>query len=108
MEKVDTTTLTEIIDQCFDLSMDERFTDVQQKKFLAEGKRLRGLLLNLLTAQFDKGTQTLIDANNQLDAVNTALSDSVAVLANAADTLNQVATLVGNIDKLLNVATNFI
>ena len=108
MEKVDTTTLTDIIDQCFDLSMDARFSDGQQKMFLAEGKRLRGLLMNLLSAQFDDGTPTVIAANNQLDLVNTSLSDSAAVLANAADRLNQVATLVANLDKLLNVATSFI
>jgi len=108
MEKVDTTTLTDIVSQCFDLSMDGRFSDDQQRMFLAEGKRLRGLLLNLLSAQFDEGTPTVIAANNQLQAVNTSLSNAAAVLANAADTLNEVATLVGNLDKLLNLATNFI
>ena len=108
MEKVDTTTLTDIVNQCFDLSMDGRFSDNQQRMFLAEGKRLRGLLLNLLSAQFEEGTPTVIAANHQLNAVDTSLSDAVAVLANAADTLNEVASLVGNLDKLLNVATNFI
>jgi len=108
MLKVDTSSLTGVINQCFDYSMDGRFDDNQQSAFLAEGKRLRGLLLNLLSAQFDDGTQAVLDANNQLAAVNTSLLNSAAVLANTAQTLNNIAALVGNLDKLLNVAASFI
>ena len=108
MLKVDTSSLTDVINQCFDYSMDGRFDLNQQSAFLAEGKRLRGLLLNLLSAQFDDRTQAVVDANKQLDAVNTSLLNSTAVLAKTAQTLNDIANLVGNLDKLLNVATSFI
>lgn len=108
MLKVDTTTLADIVNQCFAFASDASFTLPQQKTFLADGKRLRGLLLNLLSAQFDDGTQAVLDANNQLDGVNTDLADATAALANIAKTLNDVAGLVGNLDKLLNIAVSFI
>ena|SRR2546422_2455808 len=108
MIKVDTTTLSDVINQCFGYATDGRLSPAQQTAFLADGKRLRGLLLNLLSAQFDDGTQAVLNANNQLTAVNTQLSNSAAALVNAAQTLNNVASLVGNLDKLLNVAANFL
>lgn len=107
MLKVDTTTLSEIINRCFDYSMDGRFSSDQQTAFLADGKRLRGILLNLLSAQFDDGTQAVLDANKQLIDVNTTLSNSATTLANAAQTLNGVASLASNLDKLLNLAKSF-
>lgn len=108
MLKVDTTTLAEIINQCFIYSTDGRFSSAQQTAFLADGKRLRGLLLNLLSAQFDDGTQAVLDANKQLTAINTELSNSATALANAAQTLKDVARLVDNLDKLLNIVTKFL
>lgn len=108
MIKVNTTTLANIINQCFDYSMDGRSSPDQQTAFLADGKRLRGLLMNLLSAQFDDGTQAVLDANTKLTAVNTALSNSATALANTAQTLNDVASLVGNLDKLLNLAVSFL
>jgi hypothetical protein len=75
---------------------------------LADGKRLRGLLLSLLSAQFNDGTQAVLDANGQLKTLNTELANSADALKNAAQTRNDVANLVGNLDKLLNVATKFI
>jgi geranylgeranyl pyrophosphate synthase len=108
MIKVDTKTLTGIINKCFDNASDGRFSEAQQAAFLADGKRLRGLLLNLLSAQFDDGTQAVFEANNQLASLNSDLSNSAASLANIAQTLNSVASLVSNLDKLLNVASSFL
>ena len=108
MIKVDTTALANIINQCFDYSSDGRIPSSEQTAFLADGKRLRGLLLNLLSAQFDDGTQAVLDTNKQLAAVNRQLGDAAASLAQSAQTLNTLANLVGNLDKLLNVAANFL
>ena len=108
MLKVDTTTLADIVNQCFAFASDGRFTLPQQKALLADGKRLRGLLLNLLSAQFDDGTPAVVDANNQLVGVNNDLADATAALANVAKTLGDVANLVGNLDQLLNIAVSFI
>lgn len=108
MIKVDTTTLSDVVNQCFAFSSDGRLSSDQQAAMLADGKRLRGLLLNLLSAQFNDGTQAVVDANNQLTSINTELSDSTTALANTAQTLSKVASLVGNLDKLLNLAASFI
>jgi hypothetical protein len=108
MITVDTASLASIINQCFTNSSDGRFTDAEQASFLLDGKRLRGVLMNLLSAQFDDGTQAVLAANETLSAIDDSLSDSAALLANKADVLNQIATLVGTLDSLLSVATNFV
>lgn len=108
MIKVDTTTLSDIINQCFAYSSDGRLSPTQQAAMLADGKRLRGLLMNLLSARFNDGTQAVLDANNQLTKVNTKLANSAAALTNAVQTLNDISSLVGNLDKLLNVAAGFV
>src|SRR5260370_389566 len=105
---VDTTTLAAIINRCFAFSADGRFSDAQQSSFLVDGKRLRGLLLNLLSAQFNDGTQAVLDANSRLTEVNTQLANDVAILNNAANSLTNVSNLVGILDKLLNVAASFV
>jgi geranylgeranyl pyrophosphate synthase len=108
MIKADTTTLSNIINQCFAYSSDGRLSPTQQAAMLADGKRLRGLLLNLLSAQFNDGTQAVLDANNQLTKVNTALAASATALANAVQILNDIASLVGSLDKLLNVVAGVV
>lgn len=108
MITVDTSTLSSIINQCFNYSTDGRVPQAQQTLFLADGKRLRGLLLNLLSARFDEKTQEVLDANTRLTAVNNELSNSAAALSNIAQTTSDIATLVGNLDKLLNIAKSFV
>jgi len=108
MLATDTTTLSDIIIQCFDYSMDGRFSPKQRTAFLMDGKRLRGLLLNLLSARFEDGTQVVLDANKQLTAINKKLADSAETLAHAAEVLGDVAALVANLDQLLSVATSFL
>jgi len=105
---VDTATLTTIINQCFSYAMDARFSLQGQNSFLVEGKRLRGQLLNLLSAQFDAGSPQLAAANKDLTTLNAGLAQSAAVLANMAETLNNVASLVSTLDKLLSIATSFV
>jgi geranylgeranyl pyrophosphate synthase len=108
MMKVDTTTLSDSVTQCFDNATDGRFSTSERAAFLTEGKRLRGLLLNLLSAQFNNGTQQVVDANAELKAVNTELKAAAANIAKTASTLNNVAHLVGTLDGLLGVAVSFI
>jgi hypothetical protein len=64
--KVDTVKLTELINKCIDLSMDGRLNSSEQKAFLAQSKRMRGYLLNLLTAEFDDDTPQVLTANNKI------------------------------------------
>jgi hypothetical protein len=107
-EKVDSITLTDIIDRCLDYSMDGRFTQAQRTKFLTVAKRLRGSLMNLLSARFEEGTPGLTEANNDLATVNKTLKKEADTLANAAQTLADLTKLVGSLDKLIAVAGSFL
>jgi hypothetical protein len=60
--KINNAELAQLTERCFDLSMDGRVLPSDRKEFLALGKRLRGSLLNLLTAQFAAGTQAVSDS----------------------------------------------
>jgi hypothetical protein len=108
MITIDTTTLATIINQCFANSADGGFTADQQSQFLTQGKRLRGLLVNLISAQFNDGTAAVLAANAQLKTVNQNLSDAATTLANAAARLNDIAALVANLDALLSLAAKFV
>ena len=105
--KTNNAQLTEIIDKCFDYSMDGRFSPAQQTEFLTIGKRLRGSLLNLLSATFIAGTTEVADANQLLKQRNQELADSVQVLNNAANVLDQLTEMVGVLDGLLKLASGF-
>ncbi len=107
-EKVDAVTLTAVIDQCLDNSMDGRFPQSARSEFLILAKRLRGSLLNLLSARFDEGTDTLAEANAELGRINKQLKKKADTLAKAADTLEDIAGLAGSLDKLIGVARNFL
>lgn len=101
-DRVDSATLTEIIDRCLDYSMDGRFTPERRQEFLALAKRLRGSLLNLLSARFDAGTPGLQEANTDLGAINARLKKETETLAKAAQVLADIASLVSSLDKLLS------
>jgi hypothetical protein len=107
MLSVDTPTLTNIIKTCFNLSMDGRVADDQQSEFLVTGKRLRGCLVNLLSAQFNDGTQQVLDANQQLNQINQRTAHAADSLAATANILNQINTLVHVLDDLLKLAASF-
>jgi hypothetical protein len=104
----DTGTLTMMISTLVDLSMDGRLSGDEQQECLVLAKRLRGTLLNLLSARFDDGTPSVLAANSALTAVNTrvqALSNNVSATANA---IASVTNLIGQLDGLLKVATTFV
>jgi hypothetical protein len=100
--------LTRATERCFDLSMDARVKPEDQKEFLAIGKRLRGSLLNLLTAQFEKNTGAVLKANSKIDEVSRTLSSVTRVLKNTSQTIAQLGELVSILDDLLKVASSFV
>jgi hypothetical protein len=107
MMNVDTPTLANLITTCFNLSMDGRLNDAHQREFLIEGKRLRGCLINLLTARFNDGTQQVLTANQQLAQVNQQTLQLTNNLANAANVLAQINAMVVVLDQLLQLAASF-
>ena len=105
--RTDNQNLASIIELCFDYSLDDRVPEELQKKFLALGKRLRGTLLNSITAEFEGDTAQVIEANNQIKAVNNELKNETQVLDNIANTVEQLGQLVSILDDLIGIALSF-
>jgi|GEM_PF-1110207 hypothetical protein len=108
LQRSDNETLTKMILLCFDLSTDGGVPAEFRPDFLVLGKRLRGTLINLLSAQFDSQTPQFVEANAKIMAVNRALNETANDLARFADTIEQVGKLIGTLDGLLTIAVSFI
>lgn len=106
--KVNNADLAQLAERCFDLSMDGGVQLSDQKDFLAMGKRLRGSLLNLLTAKFEEGTQSVVNANTMIDDLNKKMSNVTQVLNNTSQVIAQIGKLVSILDDLLKIATAFV
>jgi geranylgeranyl pyrophosphate synthase len=106
--KVDCKTLTEVIEKCFDYAGTDQFSQEERTSFLAEGKRLRGLLLTLLTAKFDENTKPVATANTQMKVVNQAIASRKKVLDDVAGAIQALADLVGILDELVELAAKFL
>lgn len=108
MLKVDTQSLTALISECFDLSMNgDLESDEIRSNFLVAGKQLRGCLVNLISAQFNDGTKDVVEANKELNQVNQNTAKLTQNLASTNDVLGQINKLVGILDGLLKIAASF-
>lgn len=108
MLTIDSATLSALVKSCFLLSMDGRLTPQQQGEFLVAGKRLRGLLLNLISAQFNPSTAAVVAANAQLGAVNQQIGQLGANLANVKAVITQATAVISTLDGLLSLAAKFV
>jgi geranylgeranyl pyrophosphate synthase len=106
--RIDTETLVAIINQCFDFAMDGRLKPRERKEFLVAGKRLRGTLVNMLTATFDESAEQFQDASKTIQAVNRDLKATKADIERAATTMANLATLAQVLDDLLKIASSFV
>jgi hypothetical protein len=100
--------LTKTIMECFDNSMDNRFTTEERKEFLVNGKRLRGSLINLLSADFNEETAEIIESNNLIKEINVSLKEKDRMLDNAAVVVDNITKLVSILDDLLKLAASFV
>ncbi len=105
--KIDNILLTKIIEACFSLSMDGRLSAKDRRRFLALGKRLRGSLMNLLTAEFEQRTAAVEEANKMLRSINRRLKLEAKSLSNLADTIEQLGNLVSVVDGLIGLPAKF-
>jgi hypothetical protein len=105
--KCDVVRLAQIVDRCFDYAMDARLSQARRTRFLAAGKRLRGCLLNIISARFND-TAALAAANARLDALNMRLGRRKEVMEKTADVLKDLGTLASALDTLLATAVLFV
>lgn len=108
MKRIEGHELVTLIENCLDLSMDGRLTPKRRSQMLALAKRLRGALLNLLTAEFSDDNAELKDANQKMKDVNAVLRDKIESIEKIADTISSINSLLSKLDKLLSVATGFL
>jgi hypothetical protein len=99
--------LTDCIVECFELSSSGAVPRELRNEFLVLGKRLRGALLNLVSAKFSEGTEAVRDANTRIGEVNRRLKAEATRLSDFAATLHAGAALVGALDSLLKLAVAF-
>ena len=102
--KTDNQELVKCIEACLDLSMDDRLTQAQQNEMLALGKRLRGSLVNLLTAEFPEDLEQVEDANQELQAISQMLADKNQAIENISVTISKINQVVKGLDGLLKFA----
>jgi hypothetical protein len=102
--KTDNQELVKCIEACLDLSMDDRLPQDRQNEMLALGKRLRGSLINLLTAEFPEDLRQVKEANQQLQMINKTLADKNQAIEQIADTISKLGEVVKILDGLLKFA----
>lgn len=108
MARLENQKLTQIVEQCFDLSMDGSLSTEQRREYRALGKRLRGSLMNLLSQQFDAAAPEFIAANQSLQATSDELAKAQQSLDEAAKALARVGELAGKLDDVLKVAEKLV
>lgn len=108
MARLENQKLTQVIEQCFDLSMDGSLPPEQRREYRALGKRLRGSLMNLLSQQFDATVPEFIAANKALQETSEELAKVQTSLEDAAKALARVGELASKLDDVLKVAEKFV
>jgi hypothetical protein len=103
--KIDNSALADVVERCFDLSMDGRLEQAQRQEFLVLGKRLRGSLVNVLSASFDADNEDFKAAQDKLKAVGTSIQSAQQALEGTTKVLAQLDGLVSALDGLLKFAT---
>ncbi len=105
---IDGELLVKVIQMCFSQSQIEGITKKQSRELITLGKKLRGVLLNMLTAKFDGDTQLFKDATAELKAANKELKDALEDLQKTADAIKKVTSAFKLLDKLLGIAAGFL
>ncbi len=100
----DTQTLTRVVERCFDLSMSGALPAETRAEYLAHGKRLRELLVHLLSARFDADSAEFKQATDAMHNTNHALAEAAEELEKVTQAVSRVAELAGFLDKALGVA----
>jgi hypothetical protein len=106
-ERLDVSRLAAVVERCFDYALDGRLTAARRRGFLIAGKRLRGCLLNLISARFDD-TTALDQANGRLVEVNGRLADVEDTIDHTASVLGDVTKLASALDTLVGAAATFL
>ena len=106
--KLECEKLTKTIVECFDNSMDDRFTPEERSAFLTQGKELRDSLVNLLSTEFQKGTKKVLKVNKKIEKINNELKEKDQLLKDVAGVTDDIAELLAALDDLLKLGAGAI
>jgi type II secretory pathway component PulK len=108
MARLDNQKLTQLIEQCFDLSMSGSVAPEHRREYLAMGKRLRGTLLNLLSVQFNDAAPEYLAANTSLQETSDAVAKVQQGLEDTVKAVSRLGDLASKLDEALKVAEKFV
>jgi hypothetical protein len=100
----DTQTLARIIERSFDLSMDGTLPPETRAEYLAHGKKLREQMVLLLAARFSADSAELKQATTAMHETNAALAQAADDLKAVLQVVGRLGELAGYLDKALKVA----
>jgi hypothetical protein len=104
---IDAPALTAAIQRCFALSMDSSVPAHAQAELMSAAKRLRGYLLNLVSARFAARTPEVRAANLAITAANDALAADMKKVKRVAEAVSKLAALLKKLDAALVAAAGF-
>jgi hypothetical protein len=106
--RINSQDLLQSIEHCLDLSMDGRLSKENRSEMLALAKRLRGALVNLLTAEFRNDLTELQEANEKMIDINKRLLKTKEDIDRVANAIKALNSLLSKLDDLLKFATKFL
>jgi hypothetical protein len=105
--QTDNTTLLDNVQRTLELAVSPDLTDEQRHDYLEKGTALRSRLMTLLTANFNDGTQEVLNANAEIKQVNAKLKQKLKDLQGVAETVGALASLVSTLDDLFKLPFAF-
>lgn len=106
--KTENKVLLDNVEMAFELAVAPGVSKAERKQHLEQGFALRLRLITLLTAEFDDGTQAVLDANSKIKEVNKLLKQKLRDLQNIANTVTALKNLVSILDDLFKLPFAFL
>lgn len=104
----DSSKLAELVTLCFDLSQKPGVKKEEAEKLILLGKRLRGVLMNILTARFQANDQGFAKATQSLNETTQVMKDALADIEEVSEAIKRTTETLKVVDKLLGIAIAFL
>jgi hypothetical protein len=107
-DAIDTHALQAATARCLELAMDSAVPAEAQAQLLSAGKRLRELLLEVVSRRFDARTPEVKAANLALTAANAALAADLTRVKATAGAIKKLAAVVSKLEGALEAAAKIV
>lgn len=103
-DAIDTRALKATTARCLELAMDSAVPAEAQAQLMSAGRRLRELLLEVVSRRFNARTPEVSAANLAITAANAALAADLSRVKATAGAIKKLATLVSTLESALEAA----